>query len=87
MERQVSLRLPTPLLAELEKRARKHGLTRAAMIRAALDAYVALPDGALEESPYERVAGLAGSIEGLPADMASNPSTYMSDFGARNRRR
>ena len=83
MERQVSIRLPTTLLEELERRARRRRRTRAAMIRAALESYVALPDGALEEHPAERVRDLLGSVQGLPADLASNADTYLDDLGAR----
>jgi predicted DNA-binding protein len=85
MERQVSIRLPAPLLNELDRRARRRRRTRAAVIRAALDAYVALPDGALEEHPAQRVRDLLGSIEGLPADLASNADQYLADLGTRRR--
>jgi predicted DNA-binding protein len=85
MERQVSIRLPAPLLNELDRRARRHRRTRAAVIRAALDAYVSLPDGALEEHPIERVRDLLGSVEGLPADLARNSQHYLADLGARRR--
>jgi predicted DNA-binding protein len=85
MERQVSIRLPESLLNELDRRARRRRRTRAAVIRAALDAYIALPDGALEEHPAERVRDLLGSLEGLPADLASNADQYLADLGAGRR--
>jgi len=85
MERQVSIRLPAPLLNELDRRARRRRRTRAAVIRAALDAYVALPDGALEEQPVQRVRDLLGSVEGLPADLAGNARHYLADLGAGRR--
>ncbi|MBV9946665.1 MAG: ribbon-helix-helix protein, CopG family [Myxococcales bacterium] len=85
MERQVSIRLPATLLDELERRARRRKRTRAAMIRAALDAYVALPDGALEDHPADRVRDLLGSVEGLPADLATSADAYLADLGAQRR--
>ena len=85
MERQVSIRLPTPLLNELDRRARRRGRPRADVIRAALAAYVALPDGALEEHPAERVRDLLGSVSGLPADLANNADRYLADLGGSRR--
>ena len=85
MERQVSIRLPTPLLNELDRRARRRRRPRADVIRAALAAYIALPDGALEEYPVERVRDLLGSVRGLPADLASNANQYLADLGGRRR--
>jgi metal-responsive CopG/Arc/MetJ family transcriptional regulator len=86
MERQVSIRLPTPLLNELDRRARRRKRTRAAVIRAALDAYVALPDGALEDHPAQRVRDLLGSVEGLPPDLAGNIDHHLADLGAHHHR-
>jgi Arc/MetJ-type ribon-helix-helix transcriptional regulator len=85
MERQVSIRLPAPLLAELDRRARRRRRPRADVIRAALSAYVALPDGALEDHPAERVRDLLGSVSGLPADLATHADRYLADLG-RSRR-
>jgi predicted DNA-binding protein len=84
MESQVSIRLPAALLKELDRRAKRRRRTRADVIRAALDAYVTLPEGALEQHPAQRVRDLLGSVEGLPADLASNPQ-YLGDLGARRR--
>ncbi|HEY5962325.1 MAG TPA: ribbon-helix-helix protein, CopG family [Polyangiaceae bacterium] len=84
MESQVSIRLPATLLKELDRRAKRRRRTRADVIRAALDAYVTLPEGALEEHPAQRVRDLLGSVGGLPEDLASNPH-YVGDLGARRR--
>ena len=86
MERQVSIRLPTPLLNELDRRARRRRQPRSDVIRAALAAYVSLPEGALEEHPAERVRDLLGSVRGLPADLASNTDHYLADLGGGSRR-
>ncbi len=73
MEAQVSIRLPAGVLAELDRRARKHHVARSEIIREALIAYVELPDGVLARPPVERVRGLIGVVKGLPRDLASNP--------------
>jgi predicted DNA-binding protein len=85
MERQVSIRLPTRLLNELDRRARQRRRPRADVIRAALAAYVALPDGALDEHPADRVRDLLGLVKGLPTDLATNADHYLADLG-RSRR-
>jgi hypothetical protein len=69
------------LLNELDRRARHKRRPRADVIRAALAAYLSLPDGALEEHPAERVRDLLGSVRGLPADLATNADLYLADLG------
>jgi Arc/MetJ-type ribon-helix-helix transcriptional regulator len=83
MERQVSLRLPTRLLAEVDRRAKRRKRPRAEVIRAALVAYLELPDGALELRPADRVRGLLGSIDDLPADLATRPGKHRATRGRR----
>jgi predicted DNA-binding protein len=73
MEAQVSIRLPADVLAELDRRARKHHKARSELIRDALIAFVELPDGVLSMPPVERVRDLIGAMKGLPRDLASNP--------------
>jgi hypothetical protein len=80
------VRLSTPLLNELDRRARRRRRPRGDGIRAALAAYVALPDGALDERPAERVRDLLGSVRGLPSDLASDTDRYLSDLGGSSRR-
>lgn len=81
MEEQVSIRLPGRLLRELDRRARRRRRTRAELIRAALTAYVELPDGVLETPPIDRARDLIGSVGGLPHDLATNTERYLGDFG------
>jgi Arc/MetJ-type ribon-helix-helix transcriptional regulator len=83
MERQVSLRLPARLLAEVDRRAKRRKRPRAEVIRAALVAYLELPDGALELRPADRVRGLLGSIDDLPADLATRPGKHLATLGRR----
>lgn len=58
MERQVSLRLPARLLDEIDRRAKRRRRPRAEVIRAALVAYLELPERALEGRPADRVRDL-----------------------------
>lgn len=85
MEHQVSVRLPARLLNEIDRRARRRRMRRADVIRAALSAYVELPDGALDDRPAQRVRDLLGSVHGLPADLATHADRYLADLGQRQR--
>jgi predicted DNA-binding protein len=83
MERQVSIRLPSRLLDEIDRRAKRSRRPRAALIRAALTAYVELPEGALEGRPIDRVRHLIGTVQGGPPDLATNAKKYLADLGRR----
>jgi len=85
MERQASIRLSSRLLNELDRRARRRQRPRGDVIRAALTAYVELPDGVLDERPVERVRDLLGSVEGMPADLATHADRCLADLGRRRR--
>jgi len=81
MERQVSLRLSAHLLDEIDRRAKRRRRPRADVIRAALAAYLELPDGALDGRPRDRVRDLVGSIKDLPRDLAGHANRYLADLG------
>ena len=78
--RTISLKLPDDLLAELEREAKARPVTKSAVVRKSLET-------ALRERPRRRAAScydlardLAGSLSGLPRDLAHNPK-YMRGFG------
>lgn len=71
------------MLDEIDRRARRRRRPRAEIIRAALVAAMGLPDGALEGGPAARVADLLGSVDGLPADLATRAHEYLHDLGRR----
>ncbi|HZS41005.1 MAG TPA: ribbon-helix-helix protein, CopG family [Polyangia bacterium] len=83
MEHQLSIRLPAPLLAELDRRARRRRRPRAEVIRAAIAAFLELPDGTFDERPADRVRALLGSVEDLPRDLATHADRYLADLGRR----
>ncbi len=75
----ISLKLPDDLLAELEREARSRRITKSELVREGLE--VALrgrPPRAA--SCYDLARDLAGTVKGLPRDLAHNPK-YMEDFG------
>jgi predicted DNA-binding protein len=81
MSQQVSIRLPDPMLAELDRRAKHRRRARADVIRDALSAYLELPEGALQRRPIDRIRHLLGAIDGLPTNLASRADDYLEDLG------
>lgn len=77
--RTISLKLPDGLLAELEREARTRRIPKSVLVRESLE--VALrgrPRRAA--SCYDLARDLAGSVKGLPRDLAYDPK-YMEGFG------
>jgi len=76
----VSLKLPDSLLALLEKECRLRRTNKSALIRAALERELSIHKTTGKPSCYDPARDLAGSIKGLPNDIAINPK-YMEGFG------
>jgi predicted DNA-binding protein len=78
--RTISLKLPDDLLASLDNEARKRGVTKSALVRESPERALHQPPQARAVSCYDLARDLAGSIKGLPKDLADNPK-YMLAFG------
>ncbi len=77
--RTISLKLPDDLLALLEKEATARRVSKSLLIRDSLKRSLARnPSGAA--SCYDLARDLAGSVKGLPRDLATN-ARYMKGFG------
>jgi Arc/MetJ-type ribon-helix-helix transcriptional regulator len=76
----ISLKLPDSLLAQLEKECRLQRASKSAVIRAALERELSAKRQSRKPSCYDLARDLAGSIKGLPKDIATNPK-YMEGFG------
>jgi hypothetical protein len=74
--------LPKKLLAEVDRRAKKLGVSRSFVIRDALELYLG---GALSMNPIQRVADLLGALSGGPADLGENHREHMGEI-VRDRR-
>jgi len=75
----ISLKVPEDLLAQIEKEAKARGITKSLLVRESLDkALRQTQPGAA--SCYDLARDLAGTVKGMPADLADNP-TYMEGFG------
>jgi len=76
----ISLKLPEALLADLEKESRLRRMNKSALVRAALERELAAGREQKMPSCYDLARDLAGSIKGLPKDIATNPK-YLEGFG------
>ncbi|MEI7728115.1 MAG: ribbon-helix-helix domain-containing protein [Verrucomicrobiota bacterium] len=76
----ISLKLPKHLLARLEKETQTRHTTKSALVRDCLERGLDTPVSAGESSCYDLARDLAGSIKGLPKDLAVNPK-YLEGFG------
>jgi predicted transcriptional regulator len=76
--RTISLKLPDDLLMQLNSEARARGVTKSWLVRKSLEKALREPAGA--RSCYDLARDLAGTVKGLPKDLAVNPK-YMDGFG------
>ena len=78
--RTISLKLPDDLLAQLEVESRARRVTKSSLIRESLTRVPYEQASARKASCYDVAADLAGTVKGLPEDLADDPK-YMADFG------
>lgn len=78
--RTISLKLPDSLLALLEKESRLRRMNKSALVRAALERELSAKKTQGKPTCYDLARDLAGSVKGLPKDIATNPK-YMEGFG------
>ena len=76
----ISLKLPDDLLADLEHEAKARRLTKSVLVRESLESSLRPQRRGVAASCYDLARDLAGSVRGLPADLADNPQ-YMKGFG------
>jgi hypothetical protein len=76
----ISLKLPDALLAQLESESRLRRTSKSAVVRAALEREFLPKKPGKMPSCYDLARDLAGSIKGLPRDIATNPK-YLKGFG------
>ena len=76
----ISLKLPDDLLAELEREAKARRVTKSFMVRESLETVLRRRPGRGKATCFDLARDLAGSLKGLPHDLAHNPK-YMEGFG------
>jgi len=78
--RTISVKLPDELLAQLAKEARARRGTKSRLVRESLERELHEEPPAGAVSCYDLARDLAGTVKGLPKDLADNPK-YMEGFG------
>ena len=68
------------LLELLEKESRNRRTTKSSLVREALEKTLTARPANGEATCYDLARDLAGSLKGLPRDLATNPK-YMEGFG------
>jgi hypothetical protein len=76
----ISLKLPDDLLAQLESEAKARRVTKSRLVRESLEKALQKPSPAGVISCYDLSRDLAGTVKGLPKDLADNPK-YLKGFG------
>ena len=76
----ISLKLPDRLLERLEAESRARGTTKSSLVRECLEQSLEARPAAQKASCYDLAHDLAGSLKGLPRDLATNPK-HMEGFG------
>lgn len=78
--RTISLKLPDDLLAQLDSEAKARRVTKSWLVRDSLEKALRKQSRAGAISCYDLSRDLAGTVKGLPKDLATNPK-YMHGFG------
>ncbi len=76
----ISLKLPDRLLELLESESRARRTTKSSLVRECLEKTLAAPPAGGRVTCYDLAGDLAGSVKGLPRDLATNPK-YLEGFG------
>jgi len=76
----ISLKLPDRLLKLLDEEARTRRATKSSLVRESLEQTLGARASSSEASCYDLAQDLAGSVKGLPRDLATNPK-YLEGFG------
>ena len=78
--RTISLKLPDDLLVQLDSEAKARRVTKSWLLRESLEKALRKPSPGRAASCYDLAHDLAGTLKGLPKDLAENPK-YMEGFG------
>ena len=80
MQQTISFKLSEELLAELEREAKARRVPKSVVVRQSLETTLRARARGRRSSCFDLARDLAGSVTGLPRDLAHNPK-YMKGFG------
>lgn len=75
----LTVRLPEPLVAEIEAESRSRRCSKSDIVRERLQGGVR-PKGR-RSAPFDAIADLIGSVDGLPADLSARKKRYLKATG------
>ena len=78
--RTISLKLPEDLFADLEREAKARRVSKSVLLRESMETALRHRARRGAASCFDLARGLAGTVKGLPRDLAGNPK-YMKGFG------
>lgn len=75
----LTVRLPEPLAADIEAESRERRISKSDVVRERLQ----LASGASVDAaaPWQAIADLIGSVDGLPADLSTRKKHYLKTTG------
>jgi predicted transcriptional regulator len=76
----ISFKLPDDLLSALEREAKVRRVSKSLLVRESLETVLCRRPGRRAATCFDLARDLAGSVKGLPRDLAHNPK-YMEGFG------
>jgi len=74
----LTVRLPEPLIADIEAESRGRRVSKSDVVRERLEMAPRRRKGA---ASFEAIADLVGSVDGLPADLSSRKKSYLRSTG------
>ena len=75
----LTVRLPEPLIAEIEAESRDRRISKSDVVRERLEQADAAPHA--NRRPLGAIADLIGSVDGLPADLSARKKHYLQATG------
>jgi Arc/MetJ-type ribon-helix-helix transcriptional regulator len=75
----LTVRLPEPLVAEIEMESRGRGCSKSDIVRERLQR--ATRPTPRESGPLDAIADLIGSVDGLPPDLSARKKRYQKTAG------
>ena len=75
----LTVRLPEPLIAEIEVESRGRGCSKSDIVRERLQR--AAPSTRHQSAPLDAIADLIGSVKGLPRDLSARKKRYLKATG------
>ena len=71
----ITVRLPEPLVADIEAESRGRNVSKSDVVRERLQA--ATGSAQRQAAPLDAIADLIGSVDGLPADLSARKKLYL----------